>query len=147
MSKLMDICGLVNYNDKTREHDRTQSIYGSVMFDEIANYFEGIVRTYDEKKAFLVFGTFDEDEGLQMYSVNESMERPQEIVSFSSAVSKEETKSKQPKYVKFVTPEMKVIIQDGEIFRDVTNSEISMLQAKVNVMKQNCNLVQSKKSK
>lgn len=141
MSKLMDVCGLVDYNTTTREHNRSKSVYGSILVDDQSDYFEGFVRTYDESNSFVVFGTFNEDEGFHMYSCNEEMQEPREI--YIEASNKENTElpvRKQQTY-RFAMPGMKVIIQDGDIFRDVTNGEMSVLRTKIDIMKERCNLV------
>ena len=147
MSKLMDICGLVDYNRETRQHDRTKSIYGSIILDEQSNYFEGITRTYDEKNAYLVFGTFNEEDGLHMYISNETMEQPKEVVSHAN-ISKQYSAARQSlNYVRFDDSKMRIIIQDGEVVREVQNGEVSILRTKIDTMKENCNLVVENKQK
>ncbi len=147
MSKLMDICGLVNYDKKTRQHDKSKSVYGSILVDELSDYFEGFVRTYDESNSFLVFGTCNKEEGFHMYSVNESMEQPEETIEYAPSIDEISENSRKKQYSRFVTPNMRIIIQDGDMFRDVTNGEISLLQAKIDLMKEKCNLNQSKINK
>lgn len=146
MSKLMDVCGLVDYNTKTREHNRSKSIYGSLLVDEQSNYFEGFVRTYDETNSFVVFGTFNEEDGFHMYSCNEEMQEPNEMFIEASKKDKYD-KRKSPRSFKFAIPGMKVIIQDGDIFREVTSGEISVLRQKIDIMKDRCNLVSNSPQK
>lgn len=146
MSKLMDVCGLVDYNTKTREHNRSKSIYGSLLVDEQSDYFEGFVRTYDETNSFVVFGTFNEEDGFHMYSCNEEMQEPNEIFIEASKKDKYD-KRKSPRSFKFAIPGMKVIIQDGDIFREVTSGEISVLRQKIDIMKDRCNLVSNSPQK
>ena len=133
MSKLMDVCGLVDYNTKTREHNRSKSIYGSLLVDEQSDYFEGFVRTYDETNSFVVFGTFNEEDGFHMYSCNEEMQEPNEMFIEASKKDKYD-KRKSPRSFKFAIPGMKVIIQDGDIFREVTSGEISVLRQKIDIL-------------
>ena len=146
MSKLMDVCGLVDYNTKTREHNRSKSIYGSLLVDEQSDYFEGFVRTYDETNSFVVFGTFNEEDGFHMYSCNEEMQEPNEMFIEASKKDKYD-KRKSPRSFKFAIPGMKVIIQDGDIFREVTSGEISVLRQKIDIMKDRCNLVSNSTQK
>lgn len=146
MSKLMDVCGLVDYNTKTREHNRSKSIYGSLLVDEQSDYFEGFVRTYDETNSFVVFGTFNEEDGFHMYSCNEEMQEPNEMFIEASKKDKYD-KRKSPRSFKFAIPGMKVIIQDGDIFREVTSGEISVLRQKIDIMKDRCNLVSNSPQK
>lgn len=146
MSKLMDVCGLVDYNTKTREHNRSKSIYGSLLVDEQSDYFEGFVRTYDETNSFVVFGTFNEEDGFHMYSCNEEMQEPNEMFIEASKKDKYD-KRKSPRSFKFAIPGMKVIIQDGDIFREVTSWEISVLRQKIDIMKDRCNLVSNSPQK
>lgn len=146
MSKLMDVCGLVDYNAKTREHNRSKSIYGSLLVDEQSDYFEGFVRTYDETNSFVVFGTFNEEDGFHMYSCNEEMQEPNEMFIEASKKDKYD-KRKSPRSFKFAIPGMKVIIQDGDIFREVTSGEISVLRQKIDIMKDRCNLVSNSPQK
>lgn len=141
MSKLMDVCGLVDYNTETKQHNRTKSIYGSVLVDDQSDYFEGFVRTYDESNSFLVFGTFNEEEGFHMYSCNEDMQEPKELFIEASKKDNIEFPIKRQQFFKFAVPGMKVIIQDGDVFREVTNGEVSILRTKIDVMKERCNLV------
>lgn len=147
MSKLMDICGLVEYDNKTRQHNREKSVYGSILLDDQSDYFEGFVRTYDEKKSYLVFGTFNAEEGFHMYSCNEEMDKPVEIVKNASFQSQVGTGYNDLKFVEYRTPEVKIIVQDGDVFRDVTRAEMTILQAKIDTMKQECNLVEKNKQK
>lgn len=147
MSKLMDICGLANYDKDTRIYDQDKSVYGSVLLDETSAYFEGIVRTYDEKNAYLVFGTFDEENGLHMYSFNKATKELQETIKGGSITKIRGTKGGDVKFAEFTTPEMKLIIQDGDLYRDVTTGEMSVLQTAVNVLKQECNMVDKNKQK
>lgn len=146
MSKLMDVCGLVDYSTKTREHNRSKSIYGSLLVDEQSDYFEGFVRTYDETNSFVVFGTFNEEDGFHMYSCNEEMQEPNEMFIEASKKDKYD-KRKSPRSFKFAIPGMKVIIQDGDIFREVTSGEISVLRQKIDIMKDRCNLVSNSPQK
>lgn len=146
MSKLMDVCGLVDYSTKTREHNRSKSIYGSLLVDEQSDYFEGFVRTYDETNSFVVFGTFNEEDGFHMYSCNEEMQEPNEMFIEASKKDKYD-KRKSPRSFKFAIPGMKVIIQDGDIFREVTSGEISVLRQKIDIMKDRCNLVSNSPKK
>lgn len=146
MSKLMDVCGLVDYNTKTREHNRSKSIYGSLLVDEQSDYFEGFVRTYDETNSFVVFGTFNEEEGFHMYSCNEDMQEPNEMFIEASKKDNYDIR-KNPRSFKFAIPGMKVIIQDGDIFREVTYGEISVLRQKIDIMKDRCNLVSNSPQK
>lgn len=146
MSKLMDVCGLVDYNTKTREHNRSKSIYGSLLVDEQSDYFEGFVRTYDETNSFVVFGTFNEEDGFHMYSCNEEMQEPNEMFIEASKKDKYD-KRKSPRSFKFAISGMKVIIQDGDIFREVTSGEISVLRQKIDIMKDRCNLVSNSPQK
>ena len=146
MSKLMDVCGLVDYNTKTREHNRSKSIYGSLLVDEQSDYFEGFVRTYDETNSFVVFGTFNEEDGFHMYSCNEEMQEPNEMFIEASKKDKYD-KRKSPRSFKFAIPGMKVIIQDGDIIREVTSGEISVLRQKIDIMKDRCNLVSNSPQK
>ena len=146
MSKLMDVCGLVDYNTKTREHNRSKSIYGSLLVDEQSDYFEGFVRTYDETNSFVVFGTFNEEDGFHMYSCNEEMQEPNEMFIEASKKDKYD-KRKSPRSFKFAIPGMKVIIQDGDIFREVSSGEISVLRQKIDIMKDRCNLVSNSPQK
>ena len=146
MSKLMDVCGLVDYNTKTREHNRSKSIYASLLVDEQSDYFEGFVRTYDETNSFVVFGTFNEEDGFHMYSCNEEMQEPNEMFIEASKKDKYD-KRKSPRSFKFAIPGMKVIIQDGDIFREVTSGEISVLRQKIDIMKDRCNLVSNSPQK
>ena len=141
MSKLMDVCGLVDYNFKTREHNRAKSIYGSLLVDDQSDYFEGFVRTYDETNSFVVFGTFNEEEGFHMYSCNEDMQEPKEMFIEASKKDNIELPTSRQQTYRFSIPGMRVIIQDGDIFRDVTNGEISVLRTKIDIMKERCNLV------
>ena len=147
MSKLMDICGLVDYNKETRQHDRTKSIYGSIILDEQSNYFEGIARTYDEKNAYLVFGTFDEENGLHMYASNEEMEQPKEIITNAVMTRQYSSGRKSLSYAEFNDSKMRIIIQDGEIVREVQRGEVSVLQTKIDTIKEHCNLVVENKQK
>jgi hypothetical protein len=146
MSKLMDVCGLVDYNTITREHDRSKSIYGSLLVDEQSDYFEGFVRTYDETNSFVVFGTFNEEDGFHMYSCNEDMQEPNEMFIEASKKDNYDIR-KSPRSFKFAIPGMKVMIQDGEIYRDVTYGEISVLREKIDNMKNRCNLVSNNPQK
>lgn len=146
MSKLMDVCGLVDYNTKTRKHNRSKSIYGSLLVDEQSDYFEGFVRTYDETNSFVVFGTFNEEDGFHMYSCNEDMQEPNEMFIEASKKDNYDIR-KSPRSFKFTIPGMKVIIQDGDIFRDVTYGEISVLRQKIDIMKDRCNLVSNSPQK
>lgn len=141
MSKLMDVCGLVDYNATTREHNRSKSIYGSLLVDDQSDYFEGFVRTYDESNSFVVFGTFNEEEGFHMYSCNEDMQEPNEMFIEASKKDNNEFPIRRQQTFRFAIPGMKVIIQDGDMFREVTNGEVSVLRTKIDVMKERCNLV------
>lgn len=140
MLKLMDICGLVDYDITTRKYDESKSIYGSLLVDEQSNYFEGFVRTYNETNSFLVFGTFNVEDGLHIYRCNQNMQEPKEMFIKSSKKIKNNPNSKRKDYFKYSAPGMKVIIQDGNIIREITNGEILLLQAKIKEMKKDCNL-------
>ena len=137
MSRLMDVCGLVDYNTETKQHNRTKSIYGSVLVDDQSDYFEGFVRTYDEKKSYLVFGTFNAEEGFHMYSCNEEMGKPVEIVKNASFQSQVGTGYNDLKFAEYTSPEVKIIVQDGDVFRDVTTAEMTILQAKIDTIMRN----------
>lgn len=141
MSKLMDVCGLVDYNSTTKNHNRAKSVYGSILVDNKSDYFEGFVRTYDENNSFVVFGTFNDEEGFHMYSCNENMQEPSEIFIEASKNSDVNSVQKTKQCFKYSVPGMQVIIQDGNIFRDVTDAEISVLQTKIDLIKERCNLV------
>lgn len=141
MSKLMDVCGLVDYNSKTREHNRTKSIYGSLLVDEQSDYFEGFVRTYDESNSFLVFGTFNDEEGLHMYSCSEDMQEPKEIFLEASKENKTDLSRKNQQFFRYSIPGLSVFIQDGDVFREVTNGETSILRTKIDFLKNRYNLV------
>lgn len=147
MSRLMDICSLVDYNKETRQHDRKKSIYGSIIVDEQSNYFEGIARTYDEKNAYVVYGTFSEEDGLQMYASNEELESPIELISRANMKSQHTVGKNLLSYAEFNESSIKVIIQDGEIIRDVQPGEVSVLQTQVDIFKERCNLVVENKQK
>lgn len=147
MPKLMDMCGLVNYDIKTRVHDRERSIYGSILLDEKSNYFEGIVKTYDEKNRYLVFGTFNEEEGFHMYTYNSEAQELNEEISCALQTKKDIAYNGSFKFAEFTTPEVRIIIQDGDIYRDVTEGEISVLQSAINKLKTECNLVSLSKQK
>ena len=147
MSRLMDICGLVDYNKELREHDRQKSIFGSILVDEQSDYFEGFVRTYDEKNTYLVFGTFNEKEGFHMYACNEEMDAPKEVVPYASLIKEYGINSGTLKYAEYKNDQIKIVVQDGEIFRNVEPGEISVLQAKVDTIKKQCNLVVENKQK
>lgn len=146
MSKLMDICGLVNYNKETREHDRTKSIYGSILVDDQSDYFEGIARTYDEKNAYVIFGTFNEEDGLHMYATNETMEKPKELTDINMTKQYKNGR-KSLSFAEFDNGSMRIIVQDGEITREVQPGEVSVLRLKVDIMKEQCNLVVENKQK
>lgn len=145
MSRLMDMYGLVNYDKKTRSHDKSKSIYGSVLLDDISNYFEGIVRTYDEKKSFIVFGTFDQENGLQMYSCNEVEMEPVEILAGINSKRHCGNNTGRTKYAQFSNKNILIGLQDGEIYRDVTNAEVSLLKNKVEFLKRQCHLIEEPK--
>ena len=146
MSKLMDICCLVDYNKKLRKHNKEKSVFGSILIDEQSDYFEGFVRTYDEKNTYIVFGTFNED-GFQMHACNEKMNEPQDKVKYAIMNKKYKSNSNALRYAEYTSDDTIIIIQDGEIFRDVELSEISLLQTKIDTIKKQCNLVVENKQK
>ena len=81
-----------------------------------------------------------------MYSCNEEMQEPNEMFIEASKKDKYD-KRKSPRSFKFAIPGMKVIIQDGDIFREVTSGEISVLRQKIDIMKDRCNLVSNSPQK
>ena len=82
-----------------------------------------------------------------MYSCNEEMAKPVEIVKNASFQSQVGTGYNDLKFAEYRTPEVKIIVQDGDVFRDVTRAEMTILQAKIDKMKQECNLVEKNKQK
>ena len=105
------------------------------------------VRTYDEKNTYLVFGTFNEKEGFHMYACNEEMDAPKEVVPYASLIKEYGINSGTLKYAEYKNDQIKIVVQDGEIFRNVEPGEISVLQAKVDTIKKQCNLVVENKQK